>query len=252
MPSLPPALPWLSVLLCCTWACSAADDGQRQDGPAPAAGGGQAGAGGASEQPVGGAAGEPVGGGGVAPSIYEGARSNDAPVSFVWAELDPNAGSCKPGFYMGSFDGLYGSGLTFVGVPIPVAGDVNMFLEPSANGEFLSIKNGAVCGFANLTIPFYGELAGELDCTTGQLFATMKGGYISGVPVQFEGFITSGYNFLTQALDTGTWCLKEAGVAGPNDCVNGGWPLPYGGSGYWNATWVSDTPGVPCERPVGL
>ena len=190
---------------------------------------------------------------GPTPVITHAGRANDAPVTFDWPDVDPSSGHCQPGYYLGSFDGLYASGLTFAGVPIPVAGDVNMFLERSPNGEFLEIQNGAVCGVADGAFPFYGELVGELDCTTGQLHATMEGGYLVGViPGPFEGFLVSGYDFFTQSLNTGIWCLKENGIAAPGECDGGAWPMPYGGSGHWNATWVSDTPGVPCVRPPGL
>jgi hypothetical protein len=104
-----------------------------------------------------------------------------------------NSGPCKGGHYSGTFLGLYTSHLTGVGVPIPVAGDVNMTLDqqgtadqtchvsgevPVPCNEVFTLKNGVIQGVADALhigdaavggFPYFCTMTGTLDCSTKRL-----------------------------------------------------------------------------------
>jgi len=78
-----------------------------------------------------------------------------------------NSGPCKGGHYSGAFAGLYTSHLTGVGVPIPVAGNVDMTLDQQ--------------GTADMTC----HPAGEIPVPCNDVF-TLKDGTITGVADQLH------------------------------------------------------------------
>jgi hypothetical protein len=152
-------------------------------------------------------------------------------IGFTWPETVPGL-KCKPGYYQGTFTGTYASSAAIIPLPIPVAGDINLTLVQTASGEIFEITNGKLSGLANLIFPFSADLVGKLNCKTSKLDPTTalkNGNYIVlGANFSFEGPFLGDYDKMAAAFVNGTWDVKE-----PN-------PL-YGGTGSWNATWVSST-----------
>lgn len=178
--------------------------------------GGSAGASGGSAGASGGAAGASVGAGGN-PSI-----------TFSWPETQPGTGVCKAGHYVGTFNGTFSSSLTVFPLPLKVAGNVDMTLDQSQNGEFFNISNGHVSGVANGTYPYSCDIVGGLNCVTAKLENTNLTNctYTAfGIKKPFAGPLTANYDKLTFAFVGGTWVGKEP-VA------------PYGGKGTWNAKFT--------------
>jgi hypothetical protein len=147
-------------------------------------------------------------------------------VIFTWPETKPGL-KCKAGRYIGAFTGTYASSAAIIPLPVPVAGDIDLTLVQSANGEIFEITNGKLSGMANLVFPFSADLVGKLDCKTSKLDPTTalkNGNYIVlGISFSFEGPFLADYDKVTAAFVNGTWDVKE-----PN-------PL-YGGTGAWSAT----------------
>lgn len=157
----------------------------------------------------------------------------DPTVAFDWPVATTTAGSCKAGHYQGSFIGMYSPSIAVAPVPIPVAGNIDLTLTQSSNGEYFEITDGKVSGVADLLFPFSADVKGTLNCTTMQLengFLS-NGVYIVGViPFPFEGPLTGEYDKVTHAFTKDTWTVGEPTWTTP--------PSPYGGSGTWEATWV--------------
>jgi hypothetical protein len=102
-------------------------------------------------------------------------------------------GPCKGGKYNGTFAGFYTSHLTGVGVPIPVAGNVDLTLEQEGSagtmcrvaGEgfeecsnVFSLQNGVITGVADAVhvgdaavggFPYFCTMTGTLDCKNKKL-----------------------------------------------------------------------------------
>lgn len=160
----------------------------------------------------------------------------DPTVSFDWPQATTSGGSCKAGHYHGSFVGIYSPGIAVAPVPIPVAGDIDLTLAKSQNGEFYDITDGKLSGVADLLFPFAADVHGTLNCTTLELEGGFlsNGTYIVGVfPYPFEGPLPSKYDKLTHAFTGGEWHVGEPKWTAPPD------PPPlYGGNGTWTATWV--------------
>jgi len=173
-----------------------------------------------------------VAGAPAAPPTAQPFAGYDPSVRFEWPESE-QVGTCKAGRYVGTFDGFYASGLTFIGVPIPVAGNIDIVLDESVDGEFFTISNGKVSGLADFAFPFEAKIEGTLNCSTGEL----EGGFLrSGVylvgPIvgNFEGPLEGHYDKLAHAFTTSKWTVGE-----PT------WVVPrglYGGEGHWESTWT--------------
>jgi len=186
-----------------------------------------------------GIAGAPAGAGGAPPAgtpdPNQPFAGYDPTVTFDWPEAT-ETGSCKAGHYTGSFSGMYASGLTFVGVPIPVAGNMDLTLAESADGEFFTISGGKLSGVADGLFPFSADVSGTLDCTKAALVDGKLSNGIYDLGVQgvqggtFEGPFPATYDKLTSSF-TGTWKVYEPKMTTP--------PPIYGGSGDWNTHWVS-------------
>jgi hypothetical protein len=160
-----------------------------------------------------------------------------------------SADDCKPGRYEGDFSGLYSSGYTFVGVPIPVFGlDAEgpglAFTLNAQQGDGVSefstftISDGYVRGTADGAFPFEGALSGMLDCRTKMFTGTLSGGYCVGPcadvnEAKFSGPITGRYDGTSFTFTGGTWHLVEEGEADPLG-------FDFGGDGDWNAHWVGE------------
>jgi hypothetical protein len=180
-----------------------------------------------------------------------------------------SAGPCKGGHYSGDFTGSYTSHLTGVGVPIPVAGNVELDLHQEGspgmmctlNGEtemcsnVFSLQNGTITGVADAIwvndaavggFPYFCVMTGTLDCAK----KTLVNGWIqctycvgplgdggtscaTSVGGNFAGPLTAGYDYATLAFVNGTWNGAEA-LAGNNGMM----PGPDGGSVY---NYLSDS-----------
>jgi hypothetical protein len=181
---------------------------------------------------AGGGCGAGPGTGGAAGSVAGSGGSGAEPgsdITFDWPETDPSQKlSCKAGHYLGAFNGIYTSPATFVGVPVPVSGNVDLWLAESANGEFFEIADGKVSGVADFVFPFSADLKGELNCVTSKLENGQleNGQYVAfGVTYAFSGPVDAGYDKLTSAFVNGTWNVKEQNPV-------------FGGSGTWTASWT--------------
>jgi hypothetical protein len=175
-------------------------------------------------------------------------------------------GGCKAGHYAGSFTGTYTSYLTYVGVPIPVTGDVSLDLQETktgGGGEFptFTIANGTVKGTADFMFPYFCNIVGTLDCATMQI---VDGGlrnctYCLGVAFgdladggtcfggHFEGPLAGVYDSKTSSFASGTWNGSEKAAASDGGLPEGGsindagiyvGPGNFGGSGTWTAAWT--------------
>lgn len=167
-----------------------------------------------------------------------------ADLMWDWIETMPT-GSCKPGHYEGNFDGFYSSSLTFVGVPIPVAGlssDPTMpplefdLMAGSGSGEILSVSGGHMKGMANGAFPFQFDIEGELDCATLKFNATLVNGWymVGPVMVTIGGPLTADYDPVTGSMVNGHWIVAE-----PGHTTTPPFPLGwYGGEGAWHAMHI--------------
>ena len=162
-------------------------------------------------------------------------------ITFGWPETVPGL-KCKAGRYQGTFTGTYASSAAIIPLPIPVAGDIDLTLIQSANGEIFEITNGKLSGLANLIFPFSADLVGKLNCKTSKLDPTTalkNGNYIVlGANFSFEGPFLGDYDKVGAAFVNGTWDVKE--------------PTPiYGGTGAWTASWVGSADAGIGDGPIG-
>lgn len=158
-----------------------------------------------------------------------------------------SAEACRAGRYEGDFEGLYSSGYTFIGVPIPVfaldaAGPGLGFTlnAQQGSGEIPSytISDGYVRGTADGIFPFEGALSGTLDCVTKTFSGTLTGGYCVGPclginEAKFSGPVHGTYDGISFSFTAGTWELVEEGS---DQAI----AFEFGGSGAWNAHWVAE------------
>jgi hypothetical protein len=104
-----------------------------------------------------------------------------------------SSGPCTPGHYAGKFAGSYSSHLTAVGVPIPVAGNVELDLDqagaadqtcipageiPVPCNKVFTLQNGTITGAADAFhlgdasiggFPYFCTMSGTLDCDSKRL-----------------------------------------------------------------------------------
>ncbi len=175
--------------------------------------------------------------------------TNKGPAHFTWKRTQPSGGSCKPGHYVGGFDGIYIPAITFGFGPVPVFGDVEYELGQSTAGEFFEVKDGHMIGSALVAFPFEGDIEGTLDCANGFFEGALKNCYyiIPGLPAfAFEGIIRAEYDKFNHAFVNGVWSVKEIDAltgtfpppldVHPNTPVP--FPPPFGGTGTWSNSWV--------------
>jgi hypothetical protein len=155
----------------------------------------------------------------------------DPSITFDWPVDNKNSmGKCQAGHYTGDFSGMYASPATFVGVPIPVTGNVDLRLNQSAEGEFFVIADGHVSGTADLLFPYDCELVGTLNCSTKKLEngALEHCTYTVGTTqYPFSGPLGADYNGANQSFENGAWSATE-----PNQ------PPSIGGAGTWSAHYA--------------
>lgn len=172
------------------------------------------------------------------------------------------AGSCLPGRYEGNFTGLYFSGFSPGGIPVPVFG-IDLSGQPplsltlregqssgGSGAEFTTytVSDGIVKGTADGIFPFEGTITGALDCSSKLFTGTFKGRYSLGLDIGtisdinqgfFEGPVTAVYDGTTHSFKPGTWDVLE--VAGKGGAGAGaGWGVAIaklGGNGDWSADY---------------
>jgi hypothetical protein len=189
--------------------------------------------------------------GGLLPPLFDGGL-------LIQSDGSTAAGSCKAGHYTGTFAGTYSSFLTFVGVPIPVVGNVDLTLQQSvtSDGEFpmYTISNGTVSGTADGIVAQYQcDIVGTLDCRAKKL---VNGGLRNcvycvgtffddagsclGVAGSFEGPLAADYDTSTFSFVNGTWNGSEEIADGSAMVSDSGYlgPGNYGGNGTWSAQYT--------------
>jgi len=178
-----------------------------------------------------------------------------------------NAGTCKGGFYEGSFGGLYSSSLTGFGINIPVVGDVRLTLQQQGSGQetcmlegeatkcsdVFSVKNGTITGTADGLFPYFCTLTGTLGCKEKKLVGGWinctycigslndggmscanggsgngnAGGGVTGTGGQFAGPLTADYFYTSTGGDGGAGAIDGGGSGPP---AFGTIPPPLGAS----------------------
>jgi hypothetical protein len=189
--------------------------------------------------------------------------ANKLPATFDWLHTDPataaGAGTCRPGHYEGSLDGLYASPVIYT-APVPIVSidvtgnpGLQFDLTSGGNGEFLTVTGGHVDGTALAIFPFRLDFAdGKLDCSTGKFRAKLVNGsydvffgaFIPGMSstYTFEGYAVANYDAATNKFVDGRWAVAEDGATPP--AVEPGQDPPLldlgmpGGTGTWTTTWV--------------
>lgn len=163
-------------------------------------------------------------------------------ITFDWERTPATEGSCEPGYYEGTFEGLYASQITFVGAPIPVfslgtpghPGLSFTLSKKAGGGEELVIENGKMDGTANGLFPFRGTLTGTLNCDTLEFNSILDGYYSLGVDGvgqwKFKGPLIANYDKATRSVIDATWDVKEYD---PPTSIG-----HAGGGGTWRATWL--------------
>ncbi|MDB4986619.1 MAG: hypothetical protein JWN04_1797 [Myxococcaceae bacterium] len=165
-------------------------------------------------------------------------------IMFDWERTPPVSGSCEPGYYGGTFAGIYASQLTFVNAAIPVVaidvpgmpGLAFTLTKKAGSGEQLVIENGMMNGDADGLFPFIGTLTGSLDCTTLKFNAILDGYYSLGVNgvgmFRFKGPLVADYDKATHQVINATWNVLEYDPPPAN------FVTPAGGQGTWSASWL--------------
>ena len=152
-------------------------------------------------------------------------------------------GGCKAGHYTGSFNGVYSSFITFIGLPLDVSGHVDLYVDESTNGEYYTISNGHVSGVATLFdgggllgngddggggggIPYSCDVVGTLNCKTKKVDngaitncqycvgIADDAGNCLGVQGNFGGPVTGDYDSSIHAFINGTWAANEVDESG--------------------------------------
>jgi len=182
------------------------------------------------------------------------------------------AGDCLPGRYEGDFLGIYASGFSYGGAPIPVAafdpfGGPGLALTLSATsegyGEFATydVSDGFIKGNADGVFPIEGVITGSLNCSTKEFNGILKGWYSLAIDIGldvnrgfFEGPVHAFYDATTHTFVSGTWNVLESSQGGAlaplTTAFQTGAFSPgmlvtnYGGEGEWKATWVPGDGGV--------
>lgn len=168
---------------------------------------------------------------------------------------------CKPGRYVGNFDGTYrsqawGNGETELMIqgqadPLTMTEPLEFRLEKqesvvcSPGDEFcggFKVTGGKMQGGADpfnsgfFSVHFEIDLTGELDCRTGEFRGKLSNGFydVATVLFYFDGDIIGDYDGTNASFNNGTWNVKEQ--EDPNALFPPGSNI--GGEGTWNASWV--------------
>lgn len=174
----------------------------------------------------GGGVGGVFGSGGTGAIVPDAGRPYDPDAGFDWPEA-VDAGKCQAGTYNGTYDCTVDYG----GIIFPINGQVSFVLTPSANGEFLEIKDGKlVADVVSPQVTLNGDLVGKLECLTNRFDATIQNGTYTfsflGLPVPnpFNGNLSGVLDRLTATM-TGQWYLASGAptLGGPAPSCNGPW-----------------------------
>lgn len=172
----------------------------------------------------------------------------------------PKPQQCKPGYYVGNFDGKYrpgifGFGFLESGFEVDIAGGKSFFDDslaplsfelseeyknPGSEFSTFTVGGGCMQGLATAVAitqsPFVARLTGNLDCETGMFEGRLEGYYtligIPGADFSFSGPLTAQFNLANESLDDGAWSVEEP--------INASGKPAGGGNGTWNAMWNAE------------
>jgi hypothetical protein len=153
--------------------------------------------------------------------------------------------ACKAGFYEGTFAGIYSSHITFIGIGLPVTGNVQLTLDQQGSSDKMcsidvqgegvttescsdvfTLSGGTIQGVADNAFPYYCTLTGTLDCakkvldngwiecTYCALGVIPDGGALTGSnPLancegaggNFAGVLRANYDTSTLSFTNGIW-----------------------------------------------
>jgi hypothetical protein len=154
-------------------------------------------------------------------------------VSFDWPETDPGtAVQCMPGHYLGAFSCELRIIAEGGPAAFPLMGTIDLELRETADGELLRIANGTFVSAAAVAIPAWGDVVGELDCSTGRFEGELQNGKFSvalGIPVPFTegtfmGPLSADYDAQTAEL-RGDWNMIGELDGFPGSCTGGTWSV---------------------------
>lgn len=159
-------------------------------------------------------------------------------------------GVCGEGNYVGQLSGMYMNPIIFE-LPVPVEGEavddpVTMVTRPALSfrlapaqlpcqtedgfcADYL-VEGGRLYGQVNAAFPLEASFAGELDCATGAMRATIDSGTLRvfGLDLAVTGTLSGSYDTLEQTFFDGVWTLTEPETPSA------------GGSGAWHAARIND------------
>jgi hypothetical protein len=168
-------------------------------------------------------------GAGGAPSAggASGAPAHD-PTLFDWPEGNPDAGpgtSCQAGHYVGT----YACNVKYADAGVyQLTGPVDLRLDESQNGEFLSVSGGTLKSTAGI-LALDATLVGKLNCQTGEFSGTLQNGTLSIPPFPpggtFAGNLSAQFSSDGPRL-VGSWTLIGEGVFAGYSCTS-----------PWTAVW---------------
>jgi len=175
-----------------------------------------------------GTGGDANGTGGVTASGSGGAVSHD-PKLFSWPETSPDASAaslCQAGHYVGTYscEVKYND----AGINYPLTGPVDLTLQESQSGEFLSVSGGTLKSAAGF-LALNATVIGTLSCQSGAFSGHLENGTLSIPPFPpggtFAGTLNAQFVAAGPKLD-GSWTLLGEGQYAGYTC-----------SGPWSATW---------------
>lgn len=178
-----------------------------------------------------GAAANPTSGAGGTTSSSGGAAGAGPSPMFSWPEANPDGGAamlCKPGHYTGMYD-CDVNWAPFV-MNLHLNGPVDLQLNQSQNGEFLTVSGGSLKSAAGV-YSLDAKIEGQLDCQTGAFTANLVNGGISIPPFPpggtFSGAMMGSYDPSAMQMN-GKWNLLGIDTFMGATC-DGPWQITYQG-----------------------
>jgi hypothetical protein len=185
------------------------------------------------------AGGTPASAGGATQVPGSGGVPGHDPGLFGWPEGNPDGGTlelCKPGHYVGTYECAVKPPPAFAaffpgdaGTGYLVNGAVDLVLNQSQSGEFLTVSGGTLKSTAQLFFALEAMVAGQLNCQTGVFSGQLVSGTVAIPPFPpggtFDGPLSATFDPKAAALE-GKWNLIGGATFQGTSC-----------SGPWTATW---------------
>jgi hypothetical protein len=127
---------------------------------------------------------------------------------------------------------VQGNGLGDGGTPYPLTGPVDLRLEQSQNGEFLTVSGGALTSAAGL-LQLTATVTGTLNCQTGAFSGTLQDGGLALWPFPVDPN-TVGGTLSAVFVESGPELSGSWTLVGQKQFVG------YSCSGPWSATWQAN------------